>query len=164
MWPLKIALTIGVCGLIGWSLTTPDRGLMAELTAFGVGPAVVVALLFLAAVVAYARDLHRLMTAIRPAARAARPGSVWWMLVLPLNFVEDFWIMRAVALSLRAEGAHHPARVWSGGLLWSGWGWCALQIGSLVPHTMGSLAGVLAVPLWLWHWRGVRAARADLAL
>ena len=162
MWLIKIVLTAGICVLIWWSLTTPEQGLMAELTAFGTGPAAVVAMLFLGAVVLYARHLYRLMQAITPADRAAPPRSVWLMLLIPLNFVEDFWIVAHVSASLRAEARNHPPRVWSGGGLWSGWGWCALQIGSLVPHPLGSLAGMLALPLWLWHWRLVVRARADI--
>jgi hypothetical protein len=85
------------------------------------------------------------------------------MFLLPYNFIEDFCIVANVAASLRAE-ARHNARLQlarDAGLI-SGWGWCAAQIVSLVPHPLGSLAGLLAIVLWLLHWRFVRRANAML--
>jgi hypothetical protein len=86
------------------------------------------------------------------------------MLVIPWNFVEDFFIIESTARSLQNVASTRPG---INDLLGhfgrrSGLGWCALQILSLVPHDVGSLAGVLALPLWLWHWRYVRKARAAL--
>lgn len=86
------------------------------------------------------------------------------MLVIPYNFTEDFFIIENIARSLQNTAATRPdlaARFGHFGRL-SGLGWCALQIVSLVPHDIGSLAGVLALPLWLWHWRFVRKARGYL--
>ena len=161
---LKLVLTAGVCGLIAWSLARPDHGILAELRLLGPQGAGLLAAGFLLAVVAYARDLQHLLQALPPAHRAAPPHSVWFMLLLPWNFVEDFWIVAHVAASLKSHaGAGGRPQAGSGrfGLI-SGLGWCALQILSLVPLPLGSLAGLLALPLWLWHWAYVRRARDDV--
>jgi hypothetical protein len=45
----------------------------------------------------------------------------------------------------------------------SGLGWCAAQIFSLLPNEIGSVAGVVALPLWIIHWRLIRRANAAMA-
>lgn len=161
---IKSVGTAVVCVLIWWSLQNPDKGMLREVTVFGLWTAGLVAFGFFAAVVAYARDLGRLLQAIPEAQRAARPGSVWWMLLIPYNFTEDFFIIDNVARSLQSVAKARPELAGRLGHFGrrSGLGWCALQIVSLVPHEVGSLAGVLALPLWLWHWRFVRKARTAL--
>ncbi len=156
---LKLILTAGVCGLLGWSFARPDRGFLAEVSLLGPGGATLLAAGFLAAVAAYARDLQRLLQAIPAPQRTASPRSVWLMFLIPYNFVEDFWIIGHVSASLKAHAQATGSSVRHFGLI-PGLGWCALQIVSLVPHEVGSLAGLLAVPLWLWHWAFVRMARA----
>ena len=79
MAPFPIALvkvigTLGVCGLIWWSVQNPDKGMLREVTAFGPVVAWWVAGIFLACVFAYARDLQRLLRAVPEPLRAARPG------------------------------------------------------------------------------------------
>ena len=60
------------------------------------------------------------------------------MFAIPHNFVEDFFIVRAVAASLTAHGIRAgEVRRWA--VL--GYGWCVLQIVSLFPGTAGYAAG-----------------------
>lgn len=160
LW-LKLLLTVPVVAMLAWSFVPPRGGVFGELESFGPwGP--VVALGFLGAVVLYCRDLFRLMQAIDERARVASPGSVWWMLVLPLNFVEDFVIVENVSASLARQWQARPALAYLGTGRRAGLAWCALQIVSLMPNTVGMVAGLLAVPPWLWHWRFVRLARRRL--
>ena len=157
---IKVAGTAAVCLLLWWSLENTDKGILREVTAFGGLVAGLVVATFFALVVAYARDLQKLLRAIPADQRTAQPNSVWWMLVIPYNFTEDFFIIDNIARSLERVAASRPdlaSRLGHFGRR-SGLGWCALQIGSLVPHDLGSLAGMLALPLWLWHWRFVRNA------
>jgi hypothetical protein len=158
---LKLLLTLGVCGLIGWGLARPDQGFPAELSHLGPWGTGALVAGFLLAVAAYARDLQRLLEAVPEPFRAASPRSVWLMFLLPYNFVEDFWIIAHVAASLKAHAMAQGVTAGTFGLI-SGLGWCALQILALVPHPAGSIAGLLAVPLWLWHWAYVRRARAAI--
>lgn len=96
---------------------------------------------------------------IRPEARAAHPRSVWLMFLIPYNFVEDFFIVHHVARSLRAEAEVNPALadLRSFGAA-SGLGWCAAQIVSLMPNRVGEIAGLVALVLWVVHWRFITRA------
>ncbi|MDP1921693.1 MAG: hypothetical protein Q8L14_35965 [Myxococcales bacterium] len=155
---LKLLLTVPVVAILAWSLESPRRGVFGELEALGPAAPMVAAAFFLV-VVLYCRDLVLLMRALDEEARAASPASMWWMLVLPLNFVEDFSIVSHVSTSLERQWRLRPELAGLGTGRMVGLSWCALQIVSLVPSTVGLVAGVLAVPPWLWHWRFIRAAR-----
>jgi hypothetical protein len=98
-----------------------------------------------------------------PDSRKAKPNSVWWMLVLPYNFIEDFFIIHAVTESLRHEASINSRlkSLKSLGAL-TGFGWCAAQIGSLIPNQIGSSFAVLALIMWVFHWRLIRKAKASL--
>ena len=114
-------------------------------------------LLFLLLVFFYILDLIKTLKLVSPAARKAQPKSVWLMFLLPYNFIEDFFIVANVAKSLEAEAAVNPALASfkSFGMV-SGLGWCVAQIISLIPHPLGSLAGLMAMGLWGWHWAFIR--------
>ena len=158
---LKLVLTIGVCAVIAWGLARPDQGFLAEVRMLGLWGTALLVTGFLIAIAFYARDLQRLLEAVPQRFRAATPRSVWLMFLIPYNFVEDFWIIGNVAASLKAHATAAGMASGRFGLI-SGFGWCGLQIIALVPHEVGSLAGLLAVPLWVWHWAFVRKARAAI--
>lgn len=161
---IKTLGTLGVCALIWWSLRNPDQGILREISAYGPNVGILLALVFLALVAAYARDLQHLLQAVPRRQRAAAPASVWWMFAIPYNFVEDFFIIGTIATSLRrSEMEYTNLRGAFGGYgRISGFGWCGLQILSLIPHPIGAAAGLFALPLWAWHWRQVRSARRIL--
>lgn len=163
--PLKLVLTAGVGGALwhAFRVAPEGRGIFGEIALFGPYGAMVAVLLFLALVFFYCRDLGRTLAAVAPAARTAAPASVWWMFVLPYNFIEDFFIIHNVSASLRAEARRNPALAgWRRFGEWSGLGWCGAQIVSLVPNLLGSAAGLIALVLWLSHWRLIRRALAAL--
>ncbi|MBN7135061.1 hypothetical protein A7A76_09870 [Lysobacter enzymogenes] len=148
----KLVLTVPVAALLTQPLWAPHwgAGILGEIHALGAAGAAVAVLAFLALVAAYCRCLQRLLAAIPPAARTASPRSVWWMFAIPYNFVEDFFIVAAIAASLRNDGRVPPARR----RLWRrlGLAWCALQIVSLLPGALGVAAGAAALPAWAAHW------------
>ncbi|WP_148716114.1 hypothetical protein [Chitinolyticbacter meiyuanensis] len=163
---IKILLSIPVAiGLVyPWLNPAAGGGMLAELQLLGpIGGGVAVAA-FLWLVYRYARDLRRALLRISPAARTASPNSVWLMFLLPYNFIEDFFIVANVAKSLRAEARHNPALAGfkSFGMV-SGIGWCAAQIVSLLPNALGTVAGLLAIVLWLCHWHLIRSTNRALA-
>jgi hypothetical protein len=94
--------------------------------------------------------LHRTLTLLQPDARTVAPASVWWMFAIPYNFIEDFFIIHNVAASMAGDAgiAGRDLKRWSA----LGYGWCALQILSLLPGAAGFSGGVLAVSLWAAHW------------
>jgi len=156
---LKIILSIPIgIGLI-YPLLQPDAGggILAELQIFGPVGSFVAIIIFLLLVFFYARDLVNTLQLVAPASRKASPNSVWWMFVLPYNFIEDFFIIANVAKSLEAEAVSNPALggFRSFGML-SGLGWCSAQVISLIPHAVGSIAGLVAILCWIWHWRFIR--------
>jgi hypothetical protein len=162
---LKILLTVPVAVLLAYPFFDPSSGagVLGELSLLGPGPALLVAGAFLALVFVYCRDLSTVLSLVRPEARTAAPASVWWMFLIPYNFVEDFFIVANVARSLRREAVHHEAlRARGSDGMITGLGWCAAQIVSLAPSEVGAVAGLVALPLWALHWREIRRAIALL--
>lgn len=163
---IKVALTIPVAYALAYPFLNPaaDGGVFKEVETLGVFASLVLVATFLAAVFLYCRDLYRCLSLVSPGARKASPRSVWLMFLIPYNFVEDFFIVANVAGSLRQEAVGNAAlhRFKSFGMA-SGLGWCAAQIVSLLPHSIGSIAGALAVPLWIAHWRLIRQINAALS-
>jgi hypothetical protein len=147
----RIVGTLCVTILLTYPMWAPQwgDGLLGEIAGRPLWVSAAIVAGFLGLVALYCRALQRTLTLIGPEARRARPGSVWWMFAVPHNFVEDFFIVRAVAGSLAA--ARTPAaevRRWA--LL--GYGWCALQIVSLLPGVAGLAGGAAALPVWAAHW------------
>lgn len=162
---LKIALTIPVCFALAYPFLNPaaSGGIFKELEVLGITWSLVLTAAFLTLIIFYCRDLQRSLSQVRVSARKASPRSVWLMCLLPYNFVEDFFIMANVARSLRQEAQHNSALApfKSFGMV-TGIGWCTAQIVSILPNEIGSLGGVLALPLWFVHWRLIR--QCNLAL
>ena len=162
---VKIVLTLPVTYALAYPFLNPSvaGGVFKEVEMLGLLGSVVLAAAFLAIVFLYCRDLYRSLSLVRPSAREASPRSVWLMFLIPYNFVEDFFIIANVASSLRREAQHnvalHPFKRFG---MVSGLGWCTAQIVSLLPNAIGSIAGVLALLLWIIHWRFIRRVNAVL--
>ena len=156
---IKIALTVPVTYALAYPFLNASAagGVFKEVELLGVFWGAVLVIAFFTLIFLYCRDLFRSLSLVRPSARTASPRSVWLMFLLPYNFVEDFFIIANVANSLRREAQHnralHPFKRFG---MVSGMGWCTLQIFSLLPNGVGSIAGVLALPLWIIHWRCIR--------
>lgn len=163
---IKILLTIPVAYALMYPFlnSTEATGVFKEIEMLGPIGSVLLASVFLALVFFYCRDLHRTLSLIRPTARVATPKSVWLMFLIPYNFVEDFFIVANVANSLKQEAKHNIAL---GSLkqfgMASGIGWCSAQIVSLLPNEIGSAAGLVALILWIIHWRFIRKVNGMLA-
>ncbi len=167
LFALKLLLTVPVAVAFVYPLLDPsvNAGMFRELALVGPVGAVIVIVVFLAAVAYYCRDLQRTLERVSPPSRAATPRSVWLMFVLPYNFVEDFFIIANVAKSLEREARHNATlRPFATFGRRSGFGWCGAQIVSLVPHEAGTLAGLVALVLWVVHWRLIRRVNAVLAV
>jgi len=163
---LKIALTIPVTVALVYPFLgySENVGVFHEVQTAGSVGAVAIALFFLFLVFLYCRDLHRSLSFVQPELRTASPRSVWLMLLLPYNFVEDFFIIWNVSVSLEREAQHNQVlqQFQTFGLV-SGLGWCVAQIVSLVPHTIGFYAGLVAIPCWIVHWRFIRKVNCVLS-
>ncbi|MDP3846650.1 MAG: hypothetical protein Q8R10_09530 [Pseudomonas sp.] len=161
----KIVLSVPVGIGLAYPFIQPHAsgGIIGELKIFGPIGSVVAIVVFLLLVFFYALDLIRSLELVSPASRKAKPNSVWFMFLLPYNFIEDFFIVSNVAKSLKAEAGINPALATfkSYGMI-SGLGWCAAQIISLIPNQVGSVAGVVAIGFWIWHWVFIRLANRIL--
>lgn len=162
---LKVILSIPVGIGLAYPFLRPDvpGGILAELKIFGPVGSVVAIAAFLLLVFFYALDLIRSLKLVSQASRKAKPNSVWFMFLLPYNFIEDFFIVSNVAKSLKAEAAVNPALATfkSFGMI-SGLGWCAAQVISLIPNQIGSGAGLVAIGFWIWHWVFIRRVNSAL--
>ncbi|WP_435299000.1 hypothetical protein [Timonella sp. A28] len=147
-----ILLTIPVTALLTQPLWAPQwgAGILGEIAAFGPVGSVIAMTIFFGLVALYCQSLKRLLEATRPEARSRTPRSIWLMFAIPFNFVEDFFIVADIHSSMRNDGrtAQPALRLWH--LL--GMAWCILQIGSLLPGTIGVTTGTLALIIWAWHW------------
>ncbi|RQO53500.1 hypothetical protein DBR47_24085 [Paucibacter sp. KBW04] len=161
----KIVLTIPVAYALLYPFLNPEvgGGVFKELELLGPIGSAIVAAVFLGLIVFYCLDLQRSLSLVRPGARVASPRSVWLMFLLPYNFVEDFFIIAHVAKSLAQEAQFNASLRAFKSFGWlSGMGWCAAQIVSLLPNEIGSLAGLLALALWILHWRLIRRINSAL--
>lgn len=162
---LKLVATAGVTVLLALPFVDADArsGVLATVARVGLPALTAAVAVFLTAVAFYCRSLQTCLERIRPEARAASPRSVWLMFLIPYNFVEDFFIVRNVAASLRAEAAVNPVlgHLRGSGMV-SGLGWCTAQIISLLPNRVGEAAGAVALVLWIVHWRFIARVNARL--
>lgn len=161
MLAIKLLLTVPVAYLLAYPLVRPESGagVLDEVARVGSVGAMAIVALFLVLVFLYCRDLQHVLARLRPESRTATPRSVWLMFLIPYNFVEDFFIVHNVARSVQNEKAVHPAlKTLPGGGWVAGFGWCAAQIVSLIPTTLGTVGSVIAVPFWVYHWYWVRRA------
>ena len=162
---LKVILSIPIGIGLAYPFLSPDvsGGILGELKIFGPAGSIVALILFLGLVILYAWDLMRILQCVSVHSRTAEPRSVWFMLLLPYNFIEDFFIVSNVAKSLETESQVNSSlrRFKSFGII-SGWGWCVSQIISLIPNELGSAAGIVAIGFWIWHWVFIRRANRAL--
>jgi len=161
----KALLSVPIAVGLLYPLLNPGAsgGILNELKIFGSTISILIILVFLLLVLFYAFDLIKLLNLVSPESRNTKPKSVWLMFLLPYNFIEDFFIISNVAISLEKEASINSklssfktfGRV-------SGFGWCLAQIVSLIPNDLGSLAGFVALIFWCWHWVFIRKVNKTL--
>lgn len=152
----KTVATTFVAAALSYPFINPAMrsGVLASLEALGWVSVILIAGVLLIAVAFYCRSLQRCLSFVEPTRRAAEPRSVWYMFLIPYNFIEDFFIIRNVARSLENEARLNPrlANIKNFGAI-SGYGWCSAQLVSLLPNLVGEIAAVVTLFLWLAHWR-----------
>lgn len=166
LWLLKLALTALLMAYLNDVLRQPEQRkiLLAEFGVLGDSGTISLIVIFFGAVALYARTLQRCLNLIQPQHRAAPPQSVWNMFLLPINFIEDFFIIRDVSASIQAEKRNNPSLnslPHTGAAL--GYGWCILQILCFIPHVVGKIAALLALILWGMHWAFVARVNRQLS-
>lgn len=164
LFKVLLSIPIGVGLVYPFWQSDVTGGILAELRFFGTVGTFFFIAIFLLLVYCYIQDLIKTLERVSPASRKAKPNSVWFMFLLPYNFIEDFVIVSNVTKSLEAEATVNPALASfkSYGMV-SGLGWCIAQIVSLIPNELGSLAGLAAIGFWIWHWVFIRRVNKVLA-
>lgn len=109
---------------------------------------------FFSAIGFYCKSLQKCLSLISPTNRNANPKSVWFMFLLPFNFIEDFFIIINISNSIENETKYNSklSSIKDNGML-TGIGWCIAQVLSFAPNVAGQIAGVLGLVLWLIHWQ-----------
>lgn len=162
----KLAATVLVAAAMLYPLFTPDgrAGVMASIGALGWFWLGAILSTFLIAIFFYCRALQACLEKVSSQACSLNPRGVWLMFMPFYNIVEDFFIIHGVTRSLRAEAETNPriAGLAPFGAA-SGFGWCAAQVLALVPTHLGAFASLVALVLWLWHWRFIAGVSRRLA-
>lgn len=161
----KLFLTALVCIALALPYFYPrmSSGFLIEMQSLGFEYSVVTVFLFLLLVFLYCKDLQRCLELISEGNRETAPRSVWLMFLIPYNFIEDFFIIHNLSLSIKNE-AKSGSTIPDGGRygVRSGIGWCAFQLLSLMPGVVGQISGIIALILWIVHWRFIRQIKASL--
>ena len=149
-----IVLAIALLPYINSSDKSGSLELISSVGAVGIA---VLLTAFFVAIAYYCLALQTCLSLIADNNRKATPKSVWFMFLLPYNFIEDFFIMIAISTSIEAEARNNkqllPIKDY--GMI-TGIGWCIAQLFSLAPNIVGEIAGAIALFLWILHWRFIR--------
>ena len=151
----KIALSIVVAFSALYPYLFPSEKSGSLETVFGAGivGAIAIAIVFFTAIAIYCKALQKCLELIHPSNRMANPTSVWYMFLLPYNFIEDFFIILNVSKSIENEAKNNDKlSVLKDYGVVTGIGWCIAQVLSLIPNYGGQIAGGIGLILWIIHW------------
>lgn len=153
---IKLLLSgiILLCGIVPYLNSSDKSGSLETIFSIGITGTVLLFIAFFVAIAYYCKSLQNCLTLISPQHRKATPKSVWYMFLMPFNFIEDFFIMINISNSLEEEAKHNIklASIKDFGMI-TGVGWSIAQILSFVPNIAGQIAGALGIVLWIIHWR-----------
>ena len=118
-------------------------GGLSELEALGLIPSIILVLTFFIAIAFYLELIH-------PNNRTRNPKSVWYMYLIPFNFIEDFFIIIDISNSLKKEMKSNDKLKKFGDFgLTLGIGWSVAQLFSFIPNMAGQIAGLVGIVLWV---------------
>ena len=162
-WKLVLTCPV-IAALVYPFIWETSTGVLHDINLLGPAWSLLLVVVFFVAVAFYCRSLQRCIELSPKECQTADPKSVWWMFCIPYNFVEDFFIVKHVAKTIEPQLSkltEMDPRIQSTGII-NGITWCSSQIVSLVPHSVGQIAGVVAAIFWLVHW--VHVGRINRAL
>lgn len=144
--------------LVAWA-TLPyfdksnSNNALDALLKFGTMWSIFVFVLFFGMVGFYCRTLQTCLELIKPENRKASPHSVWYMFLIPFNFVEDFFIVINISNSIEQEAKINPklSGINDFGMI-TGIGWSIAQVLSFITNYIGQIAGAIGFALVIIHW------------
>lgn len=151
---LSLSIIILLCAILPYLNSSDKSGALETISSIGVVGIAILIITFFVAIAYYCKALQKCLTLIAPQNRKATPKSVWYMFLMPFNFIEDFFIMINISNSLEEEAKHNNklSGIKDFGMI-TGMGWSIAQILSFVPNIAGQIAGALGIVLWIIHWR-----------
>lgn len=160
----SLSLIVLIAGIYPYWGNTSKSGVLEPILEFGIFPSAVLIVVFFTAIGFYCKALQTTLELVQPQNRKASPRSVWFMFLLPYNFIEDFFIVINISRSLEREAETNPdfCRDRDFGMI-TGIGWAIAQIMSFIPNIVGQLSGALGVILWIWHWVFIHKVNTVLA-
>lgn len=152
---IRISLTIL---LVLWASLpyfdkTGSKNALDAILSIGIAGSILFVLAFFIMVAFYCKTLQRCLELIRPENRKATPKSVWYMFLIPFNFIEDFFIVINISNSIEEEAKINPklAAIKDFGMV-TGIGWSIAQVLSFIPNYIGQVAGGIGFILVIIHW------------
>lgn len=128
-------------------------GGLSELQVLGPILSILLVLCFFLAIAFYCRALQKTLELIQPKNRTRKPKSVWFMYLIPFNFIEDFFIVIDISNSLQNEQKSNAKLDGFGDFgLVLGIGWSVAQLFSMIPNMAGQISGFVGIFLWIIHW------------
>ncbi|WP_247237979.1 hypothetical protein [Telluribacter sp. SYSU D00476] len=166
----KTLVKIGLSGIVLLIALSPyidssdKSGALDMISTVGTAGISLLAIAFFIAVAYYCIALETCLSLISKGNRKARPKSVWYMFLLPYNFIEDFFIIINISNSIEAEANRNIKllAMKDYGMI-TGMGWCIAQLLSLAPNIAGQVGGALGLVLWVLHWRFINKVNMILA-
>lgn len=151
---LFLSLIILLCAILPYLTASDKSGALETISSIDVAGIIILIISFFLAIAYYCKALQECLTLIAPHNRKASPKSVWYMFLMPFNFIEDFFIMISISNSLEEEAKHNSKleNIKDFGMV-TGIGWSIAQILSFIPNMAGQIAGGLGLVLWIMHWR-----------
>lgn len=153
---VKIILTILLVaiGIYPYFEAGDAPGGLTELQSLGIFWSLIIVVVFFIAIAYYCKTLQKVLELVQPQNRTRKPKSVWFMYLIPYNFIEDFFIVIDISNALKneLESNMHLSKFGDFGLT-LGIGWSIAQIFSFVPNLVGQVAGFVGLILWIIHWR-----------
>jgi hypothetical protein len=127
--------------------------LLAEFYLLGLPLTLLAIVLLFVGVGIYCRSLQHCLGLLEEKNRAIAPKAVWYMFLIPFNFVEDFFIVHQLSNSIQTEAKINPKlqHLTSFGAK-TGLSWCIFQILCFVPNEIGKVSALLTLILWFSHW------------
>lgn len=152
---IKVILTMLLLGIALFPYLKNGQvpGGLSELIYLGIVPSLVLVITFFIAIAFYCMSLQKVLGKIKPENRTRKPKSVWYMYLIPFNFIEDFFIVIDIANSLKNESKTNKNLKRFGDFgLTLGIGWSVAQLFTLIPNPIGQISGFIGLILWIIHW------------
>ena len=151
---ISLSIIIALCALLPHINSTDKPGVFENVFSIGVIGSAAIIIIFFTAIGIYCMDLQRCLELIEPKNRKATPKSVWYMFLMPFNFIEDFFIVINISNSLQEEARENiKLQKYKDFSMVTGIGWCIAQILSFIPNITGQVAAIMGLVLWIIHWR-----------